>query len=148
MLYLLDTNICIYVINERPQEVLQQFLVHEPDSLGISAVAASELYWGVRKSGSVRNLRALEKLLAPLHGMDFGLEAAQPTRVQARPGSAGGELGLNLDGPAPGSQAQPLLRSDASALRRSFCRDSIWRALPPWTRRDLASSTDLRRLAQ
>lgn len=77
MLYLLDTNICIYVINERPPEVLQQFLVHEPDGLGISAITASELYWGVCKSGSARNLRALEKFIAPLHVMDFGLEAAQ-----------------------------------------------------------------------
>lgn len=77
MLYLLDTNICIYVINERPPEVLAQFLVHESDGLGISAITASELYWGVRKSGSHRNLQALEKFLAPLHVMDFGLEAAQ-----------------------------------------------------------------------
>ena len=77
MLYLLDTNICIYVINERPPEVLQRFLVHEPDGLGISAITASELYWGVRKSGSARNLRSLEKFMAPLHVMDYGLEAAQ-----------------------------------------------------------------------
>jgi tRNA(fMet)-specific endonuclease VapC len=77
MLYLLDTDICIYVINERPPEVLAQFLVHEEDGLGISAITASELYWGVRKSGSERNLRTLEKFLAPLHVMDYGLAAAQ-----------------------------------------------------------------------
>lgn len=77
MLYLLDTNICIYVINERPPEVLAQFLVHEADGLGISAVTASELYWGVRKSGSARNLRALEAFLAPLHVADYGIEAAR-----------------------------------------------------------------------
>jgi tRNA(fMet)-specific endonuclease VapC len=77
MTYLLDTNICIYVINERPAAVLQQFLAHGADGLAISAVTASELYWGVRKSGSARNLAALEKFLAPLSVLDYGLEAAR-----------------------------------------------------------------------
>lgn len=77
MLYLLDTNICSYVINQRPMPVLVQFLAHEQDGLAISAVTASELYFGVRKSGSPRNLLALEKFLAPLHVLDYGLEAAK-----------------------------------------------------------------------
>lgn len=77
MLYLLDTNICIYVINERPVPVLAQFLAHENDGLGISAITASELYWGVRKSGSERNMQALEKFLAPLMVMDYGVQAAR-----------------------------------------------------------------------
>lgn len=77
MLYLLDTNICIYVINERPAPVLARFLAHEEAGLGISAVTASELYWGVRKSASHRNLQALERFLAPLHVLDYGLAAAQ-----------------------------------------------------------------------
>jgi len=77
MRFLLDTNICIYVINERPAAVLAQFLAHEEDGLGISAITASELYWGVRKSGSQRNLKALEKFMAPLNVIDYGLVAAQ-----------------------------------------------------------------------
>jgi tRNA(fMet)-specific endonuclease VapC len=77
MRYLLDTNICIYVINERPPQVLDQFLAHEDEGIGISAVTASELYWGVRKSGSARNLAALEKFLGPLQVVDYGLPAAQ-----------------------------------------------------------------------
>lgn len=77
MRYLLDTNICTYVINERPAAVLAQFLAHEEDGLGISAITASELYWGVRKSGSQRNLKALEKFMAPLNVIDYGLVAAQ-----------------------------------------------------------------------
>lgn len=77
MRFLLDTNICIYVINERPAAVLAQFLAHEEDGLGIPAITASELYWGVRKSGSQRNLKALEKFMAPLNVIDYGLVAAQ-----------------------------------------------------------------------
>ncbi len=77
MSYLLDTNICIYVINQRPPEVLSRFIAHEPDGIAISAVTASELYWGVRKTGSQRNLRALESFLSPLTVMDYDLAAAQ-----------------------------------------------------------------------
>ena len=77
MRYLLDTNICIYVINERPAAVLERFLEHEQDGLGISAITASELYWGVRKTGSQRNLRALENFLSPLTVLEYDLAAAR-----------------------------------------------------------------------
>lgn len=77
MRYLLDTNICIYVINQRPNAVLGKFLAHEGDGLAVSVITASELYWGVRKSGSARNLLALEKFLAPLTVLDYTLAAAQ-----------------------------------------------------------------------
>lgn len=77
MQYLLDTNICIYVINQRPSAVLEKFLAHEEDGIAISAITASELYWGVRKSGSARNLAALEKFLGPLIVMDYDLAAAR-----------------------------------------------------------------------
>ena len=75
--YLLDTNICIYVINARPATVLARFVEHEVDGLGISAITASELYWGVCKSGSVRNRTTLEKFLSPLVVLDYDLGAAR-----------------------------------------------------------------------
>ena len=75
--YLLDTNICIYVIIARPPKVLARFMKHEIDGLGISAISASELYWGVRKIGSARNLAALEKFLSPLVVLDYDLAAAR-----------------------------------------------------------------------
>ena len=77
MRFLLDTNICIYVINERPPAVLARFLEHEPDGIGISVITASELFWGVRKSGSRRNAEALERFLAPLTVADYDLAAAR-----------------------------------------------------------------------
>jgi len=75
--YLLDTNICIYVINPRPPAVLARFVSHEMDGLGISAITASELYWGVYKSGSIRNQTALEKFLSPLTILDYDHAAAR-----------------------------------------------------------------------
>ena len=77
MRYMLDTDICIYVINARPAAVLEKFLAHETEGLGISAVTAGELHFGVRKSGSRRNTLALEKFLAPLEIAEFGTGAAR-----------------------------------------------------------------------
>ena len=69
--YLLDTNICIYVINSRPQQVLQRFRRERLGSIGISSVSAAELAYGVAKSGSARNREALEMFLAPLEILPF-----------------------------------------------------------------------------
>ena len=77
MRYMLDTDICIYVINARPPAVLDKFLAHEAEGLGVSAVTAAELWFGVRKSGSRRNLLLLDKFLAPLEIAEFGADAAR-----------------------------------------------------------------------
>jgi tRNA(fMet)-specific endonuclease VapC len=64
--FLLDTNICIYIINARPPHVLERFRREAIGDIGISAITAAELAYGVAKSGSARNRAALEKFLAPL----------------------------------------------------------------------------------
>ena len=77
MRYLLETDICIYAINGRPPEVLTQLLAHEDEGIAISVVTASELFFGVRKSASRRNLAALESFIGALTVLDFDIEAAR-----------------------------------------------------------------------
>ena len=72
---LLDTNICIYVINTKPPEVLQRFREHRMGEIGICSVVAAELTYGVAKSGSTRNRQALEMFLAPLMILPFDEDA-------------------------------------------------------------------------
>ena len=76
MRYMLDTNICIYVIKQAPAAVLEKFRQHEAAGLGISAVTATELAFGVAKSGSRRNRAALEAFLSALEIAPFDDEAA------------------------------------------------------------------------
>lgn len=64
--YLLDTNICIYIINRRPPGVFAHFEALRAGEVAISSITGSELHFGVARSGSSRNLLALEKFLAPL----------------------------------------------------------------------------------
>lgn len=71
MIYLLDTNICIYIINNKPLHVFQRFQKYQLNEIAISSISAAELAFGVQKSGSLRNRQALEKFLAPLDILPF-----------------------------------------------------------------------------
>lgn len=71
---LLDTNTCIYIINNRPPEVLEYFRSYQAGEVGISSIAASELAYGVSKSGSMKNRKALDMFLAPLQILPFDSE--------------------------------------------------------------------------
>jgi len=66
MRYLLDTDICIYIINERPIQAMARFRRERIGDIGVSSLTAAELAYGAEKSGSARNRQALEKFLAPL----------------------------------------------------------------------------------
>ncbi len=73
---LLDTNICIYIINARPPAVLARFRQHRMGEIGVCSVVVAELAFGVAKSGSARNRQALEMFLAPLAVLPFDDAAA------------------------------------------------------------------------
>jgi len=75
--YLLDTNICIYLIKKHPPEVLARFQQIQLKQLHISTVTLFELYYGIEKNNSQRrNLAALENFITPLTVVDFSLDAA------------------------------------------------------------------------
>ena len=76
MKYLLDTGICISIINERPEHVRARFARHRVGDVGISSITASELAFGVAKSKSLRNRRALEQFMLPLDVAAYDAEAA------------------------------------------------------------------------
>lgn len=77
MRYMLDTNICIYAIKHRPAAVRDALRAHEAAGLGISIISVAELYFGAVKSGSSRNLQALQHFLEPLEIADFDSHAAR-----------------------------------------------------------------------
>lgn len=72
---LLDTNICIYLINRKPPEVLARFRAYRAGDIGLSAIVAAELTYGIAKSGSSRNRQALEMFLTPLEILPFDAKA-------------------------------------------------------------------------
>ncbi len=78
MKYLLDTNICIFVIKKKPACVLNHFLEHMAGDLGVSSVTVAELRYGAEKSARAQqNHLALDVFLAPLIVVDFDATAAR-----------------------------------------------------------------------
>ena len=47
MMFLIDTNICIYIMNDHPPEVIQKFRDIGVGNIGISSITVSELQYGV-----------------------------------------------------------------------------------------------------
>lgn len=69
--YLLDTNTCIYIINRRPPEVFAYFAGKSIGEIALSSITGAELAFGVAKSGSRRNQKALDKFLVPFEILPF-----------------------------------------------------------------------------
>ena len=77
MHYLLDTNICIYLIKKRPSEVLEQFRQHSPQDVAISTITLFELQYGIEKSQyRQRSEDALAKFLLPLNIINIDRSSA------------------------------------------------------------------------
>lgn len=75
--YMLDTNILIYTIKNKPELVRQKFEAHDGEMCA-SSVTAMELLYGAHKSQAVRrNLDSVEGLLGRLEILDFDLGAAE-----------------------------------------------------------------------
>ena len=72
MKYLLDTNICIYIIKKKPEKVLKIFSKLKPGDIAVSVITISELYYGIAKSSKPNeNTIALQEFLQPLEVLDF-----------------------------------------------------------------------------
>lgn len=78
MKYLLDTNICIDVINKKPHAVIERIRKKKPEEVAISSITLAELEYGVSRSQyPERNRIALLQFLFPFMIVDFDQMAAQ-----------------------------------------------------------------------
>lgn len=70
--YLLDTNICIYIINQKPESVYKKFKKVNLDNICISSITEFELRYGVEKSEkSEKNRIILNEFLSYLNIISF-----------------------------------------------------------------------------
>ncbi len=77
MKYLLDTNICIYIIKKSPVEVINKLKKLDLSDIGISSITLSELNYGLEKSSKpIQNRLALNQFLAPLEIYPYDKQAA------------------------------------------------------------------------
>jgi tRNA(fMet)-specific endonuclease VapC len=74
--YLLDTNICIYVIKNYPTRLRERFN-RLAEQLCISSITLGELHYGAEKSERrLQNLQAVEHFTARLEVLSFSAKAA------------------------------------------------------------------------
>jgi len=77
MKYMLDTNICIFIIKNKPQRVLEHLKDKRADGLAISAIALAELAHGVAASAfPERNALALVQFTVIAKCLPFSHKAA------------------------------------------------------------------------
>ena len=74
---MLDTNICIYTIKNRPLQVKERLQEFEISEVCISTITVSELMYGAYKSQFVeKNLKAIEGFLLPFEIVDYDYPAS------------------------------------------------------------------------
>lgn len=78
MSYLIDTNICIYLIKEKPRSVAERFRELNIEDVVISEITVSELLFGIAKSQYKRkNQERLTHFLRPLTILPYKEPASQ-----------------------------------------------------------------------
>lgn len=76
-MYMLDTNMCIYLIKKRPLSVLRRFEEIEEDELCISVITFAELQYGVEHSSSKKlNQDILDEFVSRLTILVWNEDAA------------------------------------------------------------------------
>ena len=74
MKYMLDTNICIFIIKKHPEQVLKKFKSLTLGDICISSVTLAELAYGVEKSQHAqKNKNALEEFILPLEIVQYNI---------------------------------------------------------------------------
>lgn len=87
--YMLDTNICVYLMKHQPPEVAERFANCYVGDVVISAITLAELEYGVACSGEQQssNRKALDTFLQEVPAVPFDGAAAAvygPTRLATR----------------------------------------------------------------
>ena len=78
MIYLLDTDVCIHLLNEKQSRVSQNFKQHNPADIVLCSVVKAELLYGARRSQRIEaNLQLLKAFFAPLQSLPFDDECAE-----------------------------------------------------------------------
>ena len=96
MKYMLDTNIVIYTMKQRPIEVKEKFNAVSTQ-LCISSISVAELIFGAENSQTPeKNLKIIENFLSRLQILDYGVDAAiQYGNIKAHLKKIGTPIGEN-----------------------------------------------------
>ncbi len=74
---LLDTNICIYILKNKPVKVLEKFKKFNIGELKLSSITVAELYFGAYNSSHIeKKISVIQRFLIPFEIVNFDEKAA------------------------------------------------------------------------
>jgi tRNA(fMet)-specific endonuclease VapC len=117
MKYLLDTDICIYIIRKRSEKVLEKLYRTNPEDVAISSITLSELEYGIQKSSDPEKNRVnLIEFMAPVDVLHYDdMAAVEYGRIRSfleRRGTPIGAMDL-------------LIAAHAAALGRTLVTNNV-----------------------
>lgn len=95
MRFMLDTNICKYLIKQQSEMLVNRLRTYRTGEVGLSTITVAELQYGVAKStNKERNQAALQAFFLPLDIAEFSVEAAVAYgRIRAELQAVGQSIG-------------------------------------------------------
>jgi tRNA(fMet)-specific endonuclease VapC len=83
--YILDTDICSYIIRENPKPAREKFWDHRDDDICITSISYAELLYGGIHKGSAKLLNQIKTFVSHVRIIDFNAAAAE-TYAEIRQG--------------------------------------------------------------
>jgi tRNA(fMet)-specific endonuclease VapC len=72
MLYMLDTNICSYIIRDNPKRVFEKLKeVEQEHTIALSSIVVSELLYGASKKGSIKLIKVVNMFVEQFSIYDY-----------------------------------------------------------------------------
>jgi tRNA(fMet)-specific endonuclease VapC len=96
-MYLLDTNVCIRLLNQTDTDIIQHFQEHLPGEIALCSIVKAELLYGARHSQQVEaNLKLLKQFFGPLASLPFDDRCAEEAgQIRADLSAQGKPVGPN-----------------------------------------------------
>jgi len=97
MLYMLDTNICSYIIRNKPENIKETLKeVEKNHTIALSSIVVSELFYGAKKKGSEKLFNIILSFIENFEVLDFDKNSALAyAKIRSDLESAGNIIGSN-----------------------------------------------------
>ena len=130
-MYLLDTNICIYIIKKKPIEVFEKFKKLELGTLKISSITVAELYFGAYNSQNIeKNIETVKSFLLPFEIINFddksSIEYAKIKADLRKKGQIIGELDMQIAGIALSNNLILVTNNEKEFIRVNNLKIENW----------------------
>jgi len=78
MLYMLDTNMCSYIIRDNPKGVFKKLKeIEQKHTVALSSIVVSELLYGAKKRGSAKLIKVVSLFIEQFVIYDYDKASAQ-----------------------------------------------------------------------